>query len=366
MSSLYRSGSNSGAFLMSSLVRSIKILLSSRSTDLMVPAGSMTFLPKIQGPVSTTRYEPPTSWVASSTFPMLPSSASTLNPVMSTFWMFGTVSRHVQISYTSMVPPPFALSGPTRWQGPRTSGCQDGTASEVRTDVPSTSSAQALPDPPEYRIGGQLNGNGREQQAHDSSEEVDRARPEQPGEEGSEPQRSQHDHEGNGRPADHGHPLGQGRMLTGEDDGGNDRSRSSQERGAQRHQGHARVFRGDDHGLGATHHVQGHQEQEHPAGDHQALQADREITDEGVAEGGEASQHGACDQDGHVRSAMASLRLFPSREGQEERDVSERIEDHQEGDERLAEGSPGHFTHRNGDAARHGPTVLSSSGAKPC
>src|SRR5215212_2643438 len=40
----------------------------------------MTFLPKIHGPVSTTMKLPPASFVASSTLPMPPSSASTEKP----------------------------------------------------------------------------------------------------------------------------------------------------------------------------------------------------------------------------------------------------------------------------------------------
>jgi hypothetical protein len=36
----------------------------------IAPAGISRFLPKIQKPVSTTMYEPPTSLVASSTLPM--------------------------------------------------------------------------------------------------------------------------------------------------------------------------------------------------------------------------------------------------------------------------------------------------------
>src|SRR6478672_5590411 len=42
-------------------------------------AGRRTFFPKIQGPVSTTTYDAPTSNVASSTCPIEPSVASTSN-----------------------------------------------------------------------------------------------------------------------------------------------------------------------------------------------------------------------------------------------------------------------------------------------
>ena len=47
----------------------------------MVCAGRITFRPKIHGPVSTTMWLLPASAVDSSTFPMLPSTASTLEPV---------------------------------------------------------------------------------------------------------------------------------------------------------------------------------------------------------------------------------------------------------------------------------------------
>src|SRR3954453_15902486 len=50
----------------------------------MMPAGSRTFFPKIHGPVSTTMYRLPTSLLASSIFPIDPSSASTEKPTKST------------------------------------------------------------------------------------------------------------------------------------------------------------------------------------------------------------------------------------------------------------------------------------------
>src|SRR3954452_21124236 len=71
----------------------------------MTPAGSITFLPKIHGPVSTTMKLPPASLVDSSTLPMLPSSASTLKPVKSTD---GAVLLNVQISAIVICLNPFA------------------------------------------------------------------------------------------------------------------------------------------------------------------------------------------------------------------------------------------------------------------
>src|SRR3954463_2556571 len=71
----------------------------------MTPAGSITFLPKIHGPVSTTTKLPPASLVDSSTLPMLPSSASTLKPVKSTD---GAVLLNVQISAIVICLNPFA------------------------------------------------------------------------------------------------------------------------------------------------------------------------------------------------------------------------------------------------------------------
>ena len=47
--------SNSGELLISSFVRFTKIFSSDSSIDFTTPAGSMTFLPKIHGPVSMTR-----------------------------------------------------------------------------------------------------------------------------------------------------------------------------------------------------------------------------------------------------------------------------------------------------------------------
>src|SRR5215216_5328059 len=58
----------------------VSVSASTRSTT---PAGSMTFLPKIHGPVSTTRKLPGISRVCPSTLPILPSMASTVNPVRS-------------------------------------------------------------------------------------------------------------------------------------------------------------------------------------------------------------------------------------------------------------------------------------------
>src|SRR6476620_2361343 len=82
------------------------------------PAGSMTFLPKIHGPVSTTMKLPPASLVASSTLPMSPSVASTLKPLRS---MFGAVCvLNVHISMVAINTPPrgpsasFASPLPTR------------------------------------------------------------------------------------------------------------------------------------------------------------------------------------------------------------------------------------------------------------
>ena len=49
----------------------------SSSTRAITPAGIIRFFPKIQNPVSTTRYAAPTWSLASSIFPMLPSVAST-------------------------------------------------------------------------------------------------------------------------------------------------------------------------------------------------------------------------------------------------------------------------------------------------
>src|SRR3954464_4136082 len=62
----------------------------------MTPAGSMTFLPKIHGPVSTTMKLLPTSYVASSMFPMPPSDASTSKPLRSEPGVM--VSRYVHMS----------------------------------------------------------------------------------------------------------------------------------------------------------------------------------------------------------------------------------------------------------------------------
>ena len=66
-----------------------KIVSVSGSMSWTKPAGISTFLPKIQGPVSTMMKLPPTSLVASWTLPISPSVASTLKPVRS---MFGVVS----------------------------------------------------------------------------------------------------------------------------------------------------------------------------------------------------------------------------------------------------------------------------------
>jgi hypothetical protein len=63
----------------------MKTVSASRSTSRMTPAGSITFLPKIHGPVSTTTKLPPASFVASSIFPILPSRASMVKPLRSTF-----------------------------------------------------------------------------------------------------------------------------------------------------------------------------------------------------------------------------------------------------------------------------------------
>src|SRR5256884_3327309 len=71
-----------------------------------MPAGSITFLPKIHRPVSTTMKLPPTSWVASSTLPIFPSRASTLNPFKSMFGGVATAKVHV-----SMVAIPTSLRG---------------------------------------------------------------------------------------------------------------------------------------------------------------------------------------------------------------------------------------------------------------
>ena len=72
----------------------------------MTPAGSMTFLPKIHGPVSTTMKLPPASLVASSTLPMPPSSASTLKPVKSTDG--AVLVLYVQISAIVMCAQPLS------------------------------------------------------------------------------------------------------------------------------------------------------------------------------------------------------------------------------------------------------------------
>src|SRR5688500_17834381 len=71
----------------------------------MVCAGRMTFRPQIHGPVSTTMWLLPASAVDSSTFPMLPSTASTLKPVRSTAGSSTTVVRYVHTS--NMGPPPW-------------------------------------------------------------------------------------------------------------------------------------------------------------------------------------------------------------------------------------------------------------------
>ena len=75
----------------------------------MIPAGSITFLPKIHGPVSTIKWLRPAMPVASSTLPIPPSIASTENPTR----LVGSVaaSENVQISIVvwvrslSIVPP---------------------------------------------------------------------------------------------------------------------------------------------------------------------------------------------------------------------------------------------------------------------
>src|SRR5580765_1992988 len=72
----------------------------------MTPAGSITFLPKIHGPVSTTMKLPPASLVDSSTLPMLPSSASTLKPVKSSDG--AVLVLYVQISAIVICLIPFA------------------------------------------------------------------------------------------------------------------------------------------------------------------------------------------------------------------------------------------------------------------
>src|SRR5919108_2773845 len=65
----------------------------------------MTFFPKIHGPVSTRTKLFPASAADSSTFPMLPSLASTLNPARSTAGSRITSVRYVHIS-SMEVPPP--------------------------------------------------------------------------------------------------------------------------------------------------------------------------------------------------------------------------------------------------------------------
>src|SRR5262249_46222855 len=68
-----------------------------------MPAGSITFLPKIHGPVSTTIKLWPTSYVASSTLPMPPSRASTEKPARLRCEM--DVSVYVQRSLVVIVAP---------------------------------------------------------------------------------------------------------------------------------------------------------------------------------------------------------------------------------------------------------------------
>src|SRR5215213_5329287 len=75
-----RASSSSGAPLISSFVRSTRIDSSSTSMAVTRPAGSITFLPKIQVPVSTTSAVPWLVVSVRSTFPTLPSTASTFMP----------------------------------------------------------------------------------------------------------------------------------------------------------------------------------------------------------------------------------------------------------------------------------------------
>src|SRR5262249_45091161 len=61
------------------------------------------FFPKIQNPVSTTKQLRPFSYVASSTFPMWPSVASTSNPVRSMGGPANTPVRYTKISMTRLL-----------------------------------------------------------------------------------------------------------------------------------------------------------------------------------------------------------------------------------------------------------------------
>src|SRR5947207_1518207 len=79
-------------------------LLLAVASPINSPGGSITFLPKIHGPVSTTTKLPPAQWVASSTSPTLPSRASTLNPLRSTFGGVAIVNVHISIVAITTTP----------------------------------------------------------------------------------------------------------------------------------------------------------------------------------------------------------------------------------------------------------------------
>src|SRR5690349_18081195 len=128
--------SNSGAFLIWSFVRLTKTFSSLSSTRMITPAGSMTFLPKIHGPVSTTRYDEPTSLLASSILPIPPSTASTPYPVR--LVVVHVCSRYVQMSMVAICITPFVLGvtySATRKTERNASQCEGSAAADRRDHV---------------------------------------------------------------------------------------------------------------------------------------------------------------------------------------------------------------------------------------
>jgi hypothetical protein len=185
--------------------------------------------------------------------------------------------------------------------------------------------------------GDELDGDRGQQQAGDAGEHLDAGRPQdahdQTGEPQDQPDRQQHQRDTERDRAVAARPVG----PLHEQHGGHDRARPGQQGRADRHQG-------DVGGGGpvrvvgrAGEQLQGHQQQQDPAGRLQGRQLNAQVPQDLLAADGEDHDHSA----GQCHRLPGRPAPFPgrhrARQREEDRHHAGRVGDHEERDEHFAE-----------------------------
>ena len=138
-------------------------------------------------------------------------------------------------------------------------------------------------------------------------------------------------------------------MPAPEDDRGRDRPRAGDEWRRQRDErdvlGRVGVAAGE---VCAAQHLEGHEHQQQPAGDRQRAEGDAEVAEDQLAEDRKADDQRAGRGDRAECRRLALLRRQLAGDRQEDRRVPDRIRDHEQRHERLAEGAPVHAAPNNG------------------